>query len=491
MASLGGQRSVPQYFAAILLGMLFCVRYLGFGSVPFNGDEASLQLAARHALETGEIPWLGLAGTAGTRYGPTGIWFYTVLRWISPRLEFAFFVHATLHGLGFLLQGIAFQRVLQKKFLIPFLVFAWSAPLFWISARNVWDNSIQIFLFGVIGVLLFPEDKRTSDLRPDLSVPRALLSGLVAGLLVNLHLMTVPIVGAWIFWAWTQGRLRSRGLVIVGAACLLIALPYFYAAAGAPRPPTADPKPWIHFFHRAVIFPFLLPGLVLPGRAAYFFDQPWESWAGPLARAWSDLGLSGVLQLLGAGLGVLGLSKLPRRARYFVLLHGAIYGAFVAALRLNIQIHPHYLNPVFGIAVLLWTLGWIELLQVRKKIAFFVLLGIAVLNVSAILKIESVVRSEHGFRGAHWGASLGELGRVSSEYCANPELKQRYSPWSFALDARLGFDPSLALEFLISETPGCVSPGALSSLAPLPVGLRSPESSFSAALSLPSESISR
>lgn len=465
--------------AAILLGILFCARYLGFDSALFNGDEAALQLAARQALESGELPWLGLAGTAGMRYGPTGIWFYAFLRWISSSLEFAFFVHATLHGLGFLLQGIAFQRVLQRKFLLPFLAFAWSAPLFWISSRNIWDNSLQVFLFGVLGVLLFPG---SSEPHPSVLAARAALSGLVAGLLVNLHLMTVPVIAAMVFWAWKQRQLRNQGLLFLSVMALLLVFPYLSAALHAPRPSAGDPKPWLHFFHRAAIFPFLLPGLILPGKAAYFFDQPWETWAGPLARVWSDFGLSGVLQLAGVGLGFYGLLRLPKGVRGFVLLSAGAYCGFVSILRLNIQIHPHYWNPVFGISILLWALGWTELFHARKKLALALLLGMVGLNLSAIAKIESIVRGENGFRSARWGASVGELRKTAAQYCASAELKSSYSPRRFALDPRLGFDPSLALEFMISETKDC---RALGAQAPLPVRLQSPEALFSAALALP------
>ena len=471
----------------ILLSALFCLRYLSFDFAPFNGDEASLQLAAREALASGEIPWLGLAGTAGMRYGPTGIWFYSVLRWISTNLEFAFFVHTTLHGLGFLLQGIVFQRILKANILLPFLALAWSAPIFWISSRNIWDNSLQVFLFGVLGVLLFPPERASVGKKLTLTPARAIFSGLVAGLLVNLHLMTVPLVGVYFLWAWKAGKLRSREILWVAAVGLLLVLPYLIVAVGAPQPIRSDPKPWIHALHRAMIFPLLLPGLVLSGRVAYFFDQPWEAWAGPLARLWSDFGLSGVLQLVGFGFGVFGLACLPKRARTFVVLALVAYGGFVSVLRLNIQIHPHYWNPVFGLSVLLWALGWNALFERRKRTAMLILSVLLAVNVSAIALIQLKVNAERGFRGAHWGAGVGELGRIAAQYCGSQELRSKYSPRQFALDPRLGFDPSLALEFLISEIPGCGSSVDDPDMrAPLPVGSLAPEAPFSAALTLPS-----
>lgn len=469
----------------ILLGALFCARYLSFDSALFNGDEASLQIAARHALATGEIPWLGLAGSAGMRYGPTGIWFYTFLRWISSSLEFAFFAHATLHGLGFLLQGVAFERVLKRKILAPFLALAWSAPLFWISSRNIWDNSLQVFLFGVLGVLLFPKD---ADSPSPLPATSTALSGLVAGLLVNLHLMSVPVVVAWVFWAWKRGRLRSQGLLLLFTLTMILLFPYLVAAFETPRPSVGEPKPWFHFFHRAVVFPLLLPGLLLPGKVAYFFDQPWESWAGPLSWIWSDRGLSGLMQLVGVGLGFYGLARLPKGARGFVLLSVGAYGVFVSVLRLNIQIHPHYWNPVFGISILLWTLGWVEFFRAQKKIALLLLGCVVGFNGSAIAKVESVVREGSGFRSTHWGASYGELKKVAATYCASTELKSSYSARRFAVDRSVGFDPSLALEFMISEIRGCGSGGEKT---PLPIELRFRDSPISAALALPPETNSK
>jgi hypothetical protein len=408
----------------LALGTRFVERDL----IQYVLDEPQLQDAAARDARIGRWADISvLRGTRGVRYGPAPLWFYTAVHRVAgPRPE------AGIVGAGLFLTAavVLLSLALARRSEAPPLVLgvglwiAAASPFAFLWSRQGWDNPLLAgFAALTVAVLARPGPVRPAT---------AALAGVLLGLALGTHLMSIPF-GLAILWVLVTERRswRDRFLCLgaLGLAAGLVLLPYLRALAHEPS--AAAPLAPVSVLARlartveALVAPFAqTAGLGLD----YFLDVDAARFSSETAagRALPVVGpVVTAVVAAGALLGLLrglravspGLRRVARLGLWTWVLHAAFLGL------LALPAEPHYQQPALWIPAAGWAIAVSTLWPVRRHAAE-VLAGLALAVGLWGLWVQREwmgwIRENGGTRGIHYGLTVGAQRRALAEACAAP-----------------------------------------------------------------------
>jgi hypothetical protein len=412
-------------------GLLLAALLLGAGSiallfpadVPWINDEPALLVLALRAKQHGELPTHGLTGSLGVAYGPAPLWFYMAAESLTHDLvaivvlRVIVFMALTAVAIGWL------ARTCRR--LDPLIgALAMLSPYLWFYSRLLWDNSFLIPL-SALALAAY------TSFSAERAAWKLWLTGLLAALMVQTHLMCAPLLAAlvvhfaWRHRAWARSQPASLLPLAFFAACCV---PYLSGALGSAGPRTnaggAALANWL--------FPLRGGQFVSAFGLDYFFGERWQdAVAGvPPALLWGATLVSG-LGIVGLWLGLLLAARWmrPQAGGAEASAEGPL--ATVCVLTLGFQVllngltrtggEPHYFNGTWCCA---FALVWIAWSAVRHPLARRVLAGAhALALLVVVLALVANVHRTQGNTGIHFGPTLGTQLAVLDELA-------RYQPQS-------------------------------------------------------------
>ncbi len=252
----------------VLIALVFAgARCLWPGDIPFCFDEPQLLERALDQNAAGAWTVHGLTGSRGVDYGPLPIYFYRLLLLFTHDLVVVAFVKAAIVSFATLgALAILFRQcpwIPRPLLALPFL-----SPYLWLSARDMWDNSLLVpftawFFVSVVVLAQAPKFKWWAVF---------FFSGTAAFLT---HLLAVPLLLAGTFvvlLAQVKAKTLFRQLPSVGAlaaACFAVSFPYLQHLLASAHGPAPAPRvaSFFHGFFGARLF----SGLALE----YFLGPMW------------------------------------------------------------------------------------------------------------------------------------------------------------------------------------------------------------------------
>jgi hypothetical protein len=440
--------SVLEGLLPSLAALLFLLRFGGLSYAPFIQDEPYLQILLDQHLGAGTLPTFGVEGSFGLPYGPTALWFYYPIRLFTHSPYWLIAAHAGLVACAFLLFYLALAKAVGKAEAGWAALLASSSPFLFFYSRIAWDNTFLIFGSAL---LLFALGALEKTPRPS----RWALLGLAGGLLLNTHLMSLPLLASALLAALPALKKAKKRGFAVGALSGAFLLPvsfYLYGLTIAPRE-TLEPSPG-----RGELFD-LLAGLLLGfGRFLssagfdYFLGAGFEP-VHSIGR-WPDyLSAFDPGWLLKAAAGAAAIAT-AWRARAMALPALLKVGLLAPLLSLPLYlalgpaaIHPHYLMA-------LWWLGFLFCAQAlrlasgRKQALLKLLVGVvAAANLAYVAGFSASMRERMGTRNMRYGTGQAELEETARELCR-----------------RMGREGASAAELHLRATPG-VRPAAMAYLS--------------------------
>lgn len=300
-----------------------------------------------HALAT-----YGLAGSKAVHYGPVPVWFYQALLTLSHHLP----TLVTLRTLFFVIVCLLAARSLARSvgFRPIVVIIAMVSPYFFISARQLWDNTLIL----PVGLLTFACYARFLK-----SYSRAALGLTIVGTgtLMLIHPMSIALVAAIALHAlFAHGRRVARAWPIVLLSCgvmLLLSWGYLnYALRETPRDLTGATG------HDGWWFPLTAIRLTGAAHFGYFFEEVWPS---VRPAGWGFIAFMSMFAIIPFLRGI--ISALIQMGRQSSHLSPDASLARVAILALIFQIpayglsctygHPHHLNPLWAPTIILTAFG--------------------------------------------------------------------------------------------------------------------------------------
>ena len=432
---------------ALLLFLLISVVLLRLvfpGSAAFINDEPNLQLSVLKGMQQHSWVLTGLSGSQPIPYGPVPIWIYTVLSYVSPNLGFLWLVHALFQVAAFALVA----RVMLRRYgfaaaILPLFLAAVSPFLFFYS-RLLWDNTWLMVFSALLLAICDYADRSTQVRYPLLG---AAFVGVIGGLCVGTHLMSLPMVGICVlYYSFSSSviqRLSGRALftpvLTAGVVLVVMLLPYLRGltelggikllASGASA---------VHGDERWQI---LVEAIQMPAKlfsSGYFTDYVLRGSEGDIHSAlgsWWEA--SAFFDRMGSVIGTFwpllvlvpffsGFLRKPGFAyRYgFELLLGS--GIMLATFALQffkaVEQHPHYYHylwwPMGIIAAALLATMETEGQSGRKYIALFLILFAGTTGVGLSQTIYSVVHF-NGTRGLGYGSTVDSQQKVIRSICVD------------------------------------------------------------------------
>jgi hypothetical protein len=337
-------RAVLVAAALGLVGLRFTDRDL----VPYILDEPHFQDAASMHVRAGTWPSISpLTGNLGVAYGPAPVWFYMAVHHIAgPRPERSVLAVTLFLSLSEILFAAALARALRGGWLLFATLTALLAgsPFLFFWSRLAWE----VFSgYIALSVALLATDRA-------LSIARGAVLGVLLGLALTSHPMTMPVALATLAvlgWEFVRRRAGGAGLMALLGSLVLVNVPYLWALHVTRR---AAVPPGPSLGARLLGIPARLGGELLePARVFttsgvdYFFDAAWpdfRAWLGPasallvlgfvLAITLALLAAAGLL--LAARMGAVGARRVARVG----LLAWAGLALLLSWLELVVQ--PHY-----------------------------------------------------------------------------------------------------------------------------------------------------
>lgn len=217
---------------AAALGLI-AFRFADRDLVTYVLDEPQIQDAAQAHAARGTWARISVVtGTQGVRYGPAPLWFYTAVHRVAgPLPETSILATTLLLTFSQLGLALAVARTLgggAVVFATGAALFAASPYLFYWS-RTGWDNPL-LGAFTVLAVAVLLLDR----LRP---LVRGALLGLLVGLGLSTHLMSIPFSLAVAGMLAAQALRRRQARIELGALivlALVVNLPYLAALGSEP-----------------------------------------------------------------------------------------------------------------------------------------------------------------------------------------------------------------------------------------------------------------
>ena len=172
-----------------IAGFMTVYRFYAPDITPFTVDEPLTQLLIDEHLGRGTIPLHGLWGSRAL-CGPAPTWMFMLLRLFTASTDAIVLFHAFLFTVGIALALLTIWKHFGPRSVLWLWALVASSPVLFFYSRFPWDNTFQI-VFG--GVLIFWLSS-LFDRKPTLV--DGVGTGMVAGLLLNTHLMAIPLLVA-------------------------------------------------------------------------------------------------------------------------------------------------------------------------------------------------------------------------------------------------------------------------------------------------------
>jgi hypothetical protein len=414
-------------FAALLC----LLRFVDLGSAPFINDEPQLQLLMDYHLQHHSVPLLGLMGTHGVNYGPTALWFYYPIRLVTDQINWivAYFAAISVIGYALLVRAVWKTGGAEKAAWVA--AFAAASPYLFFYSRLPWDNPFLLPLIAGVCLCVVRIDQKVDLLS-------WVFLGLLGGLIVNLHLMAVPVlVAAMLALAPTLiARLRvreSRTAVVKGMALAAI----FFVAVVAPYVSQIwgslsgggqfDPK-----------LPHIGAGIQDTPRyfswnsMQYFIEGPKDFRTLVFGDEWLaklfHFEPSSALKIAGWAFLPLIVWRWMRRPKTVTVLERMALLSFVLLLLyyggLTLELsHPHYMLPIWWVMMFLAasaiveSRGWLKVILASAGILTLAM------NLTFIDFAHAWIARYHGTRGVHYAPVHSELENAVSGICRDVASK--------------------------------------------------------------------
>lgn len=410
----------------VLAVVLYAIRFLRLGDIPFIYDEPKLQMALDQHLAEGRVPTHGLLGSREVVYGPMALWAYTPARLLTDDVAMLAAWHAAIFGAGFVLLYLAVRRSCGGATAGWTVALAASSPYLFMYARLCWDNTFLVFNAGL---LCFFAARLDAIARQAVTAPIGL--GLAAGLAFDTHLMALPLIGAAaLLLGLALARERSWPLAFRAGALFVLAFGVVTAAYLREVLPA---------LLQSGEFRFTVEGLDVLGKAAvgtmrylsaaavdYFFDAPFEVFTAPYLTApvrWLiRYDVSWVLRVAGGVVLLLTVVRIRRFSSQPVLLQ--LTAAVVLLMlfyyygvRVDVG-HPHFFMVVWWVG---FVLAATAIARAGKGLGLLLraAAGLTILvNAVFVLQTGARLSEQHGTRGPHYGSAQREIRSATAAICA-------------------------------------------------------------------------
>ena len=443
-----GEARVPWPVPLVAGGALLSFRLWRLGAAPFVYDEPIFLDAARSQLDGHWLTASPVTGTRGVPYGPSVFWLYGSLQWLvgqRPLLAIAAMCVLTTAAQVLLVAGLTRLARGGPALFLLLLLLVGSSPYLHLWSRVAWDQTVLICAPAAVGVLCWPST---------IGVRHAVIVGLLMGLALSSHPMSVPFVAAVlgvVGWELRQQPSRAGrvGGAMVGSA-LLVNLPYLHHLAtersrGVAQPPLSE-----GLFDRLL----QAPSVMSSARVEYLLDGGTDRLVDSTAGVGAALELRGVVLLVliaGSIVGLVASWRDPdRRRRRIARCGGVTWILSVVCLALaRVGLEPHYQFATWwvipaGIALAVRPIRAVSSARVVAATGAAAVVG---LNLLFVVSWTSFLSADGGTRGIRYGASLDNQQQAVERLCRGPESELA------VVNETQVFQESL--DYLISTTPAC------------------------------------
>lgn len=452
------------YCFAVILCLL---RFVDIDSAPFINDEPQLQLLIDSHLQSHSFPLLGLMGTHGIHYGPTALWFYFPIRLFTDHLNTIIAYYAAIIIAGYALLVAAVRKSAGKEVAAWVAAFIAASPYLFFYARLPWDNP---FLIPLIAAVCF------SVVRIDQKIDRLpwLFLGLAGGLIVDLHLMAVPVLVAAVATLLPTliGRVRRpdtrkmviQGVLLAAVAFVAIVVPYLSQVWNGISAGEQFDSGLPHIGSGLKYFPRYFSWTAMQ----YFIEGPRDFremvFGGGVLSALFHFDPSYCLRIAAWILLPLTAWRMVRHYRSVSTIQRMAFFSFFflmlyyGGVRIDLN-HPHYILPIWWVMIFFGSEALVE----AKGALRWVLRGAGVLtllmNLIFIVQAHAWIVQNHGTRGTHYTPVHTELESAVAGICKNvasrhPSVGELVPVW---LDGSgvIGIFP-FPIEYYFRHEPSCL-----------------------------------
>jgi hypothetical protein len=320
--------------------------------------------------------------------------------------------------------------------------------MLFVYSRMAWDNTHLIWLSAAVFYFATECAKSSSRGRS------AALAGAFAALGVSVHLMALPLAAAAFLTIAATRPVPRKALVFFALSFSTVSAPYVWYLSGA----TCGIRE--RFLFTSLPESLLETAL---GLAQWFSLYPLEYFLGddsvdylsPVPWLWNanySWGISiGAFAVAVLAAREWAKKRMLRPEPKFALLLLALTFAFYAALG-PFPYHPHYFQATAFIVPVLLGWGFSQLQKEVQRIAAFIFLLIASMNIIGVYFLGQDIARNEGTRSLHYGSSVGELEKAVRGAC----LILRNNHFSAAaLDPSSTVVFSHPLRWLLSHSEGC------------------------------------
>lgn len=486
-----------------LLAAILCVlRFLDLDSAPFINDEPRDQLILDWHIRTHTFPVLGLRGTHGVCYGPTALWLYYPIRLVTNHINALVAYFAALSVVGFSIIIATTWKSAGKEIAAWMAAFIASSPYLFFYSRLPWDVTFLLLLVSLMCFFVVRLDCRHT-------YADWALMGLLSGLIVDLHLMALPILaaGGLTLAPTLLKRLKGskesqiatiKGLVIGTVILCVVVAPYFSAV-------WQDLASGHHF---DLTMPNFGSGFTYTPRflswsgMSYFLEGTKEAhelvFSGLLSRAYSWdpsilLKIAGWMLLATTGWKLAKRQGQVPAIQRMAFFSFALLMIYYGGIDLDMN-HPHYFLPIWWVMFFFAALAIIESKGILHGVMTAAGAMTIAMNIVFVLAAHAWIVEKHGTRGAHYSTVHSELEKIVNEIC--DDVTKRHGKGHAAIPVLLethnviGIRP-FPIEYYFRHEPNCVGrvisteivPSAVPGLDRYSLSYKNPEDELSAALS--------
>jgi len=400
--------------------------------IPFIADEPLFQMILDDHIQAGTFPLVSMRGSSiPLAYGAGAMWIYGAIRMFFSSIEAMAFFHGLVYSLGLLSISLVMRGRVSRGNALLIVWLALSSPMLFFFSRLLWDNTFFVPLTGILLLLLDHIDRRNPG-----SLTAWTGLGIVAGYMLNIHLMVAPILLSAGITALIllkkSGHSRKRMLLLAGLALLfflLMVVPYLWEAIrlyyaegvaekSGKRTAWGDGRNLWWLVQRSFVYLSFWKAHDLYGPVFGDFRAFSGSILGTLFA--KDI-LGWFPKLLALGY-VLSLPVRLWRGARFDCVQWMILLTFVSVLitfnLLNIPTEAHYFHGMWWLGFLALALGLEDLPRKARAVFTGFVFACAVLNTAYILQSARFVVANEGMRNMTYGTTMREIRSTLGEICA-------------------------------------------------------------------------
>jgi hypothetical protein len=417
--------------AALALACLW-VRLAYPSWIPFIADEPLFQMILDDHIRAGTFPLVSMRGSSiPLAYGAGAMWIYGLLRIFFSSIEALAFFHGLVYSLGLLSIAFVLKGRVANGLVLLITWLALSSPMLFFFSRLLWDNTFFVPLSGLLLIFLDHIDRRNPG-----SVGAWIGLGVVAGYMLNIHLMVAPILLAAgltsLILLKRSGLPRRRMCALAGLALLVFVVmvaPYLWEAVrlyfsegvaekSGKRTFWGDGRNLWWLVQRSFVYLSFWKANDLYGPV--FSD--FRHFSGPVLGALFSKDVLGWFPKILALGYVLSLPVKIWRGAKLDSVQWMLLLSFVAAVfcfnLLNIPTEAHYFHGMWWLGFLALALG-LEGLKGKARQAFTALVFVcALLNTAYVLESARFVYVNEGMRNMTYATTMREIRATLGDLCS-------------------------------------------------------------------------